>query len=139
MKIFFIIYGFILWLSGTILFILTGQYFLNPESVVLIIVSFLAAIPIVAILTYPFYSVKKLDSSERKTASMQIALPGMILNVLCIAFFASIFKNMMPESGIYFGSLYLWIYSLVLISGFYSIKFEKPGKAVKQEVDVEIE
>ena len=135
MKIFYVLYGFILWLAGTILFILAGQYFLNPESVVLIIVSFLAAIPIVAILTYPIYSIRKLDAAARKAASVQIALPGMILNVLCIAFFANIFQNMMPEAGIYFGSLYLWIYSLVLMSGLYSLKFEKPGKAVKQETE----
>jgi len=135
MKIFFLIYGFILWLAGTIFFILAGQYFLNPESVVLIIVSFLAAIPIVAILTYPIYSIRKLDATARKAASVQIALPGMILNVLCIVFFANIFQNMMPEAGLYFGSLYLWIYSLVLMSGLYSIKFEKPGKAEKQETE----
>ena len=135
MKIFFLIYGFILWLAGTILFILAGQYFLNPESVVLIIVSFLATIPIVAILTYPIYSIRKLDAAARKAASVQIALPGMILNVLCIAFFANIFENMMPEAGIYFGSLFLWIYSLVLISGLYSLKFEKPGKAERQDTE----
>ncbi|MBC8485155.1 MAG: DUF5367 family protein, partial [Bacteroidetes bacterium] len=76
MKIFFLIYGFILWLAGTVLFILAGQYFLNPDSVVLIIVSFLAAIPVVAILTYPIYSIRKLDAAARKSASVQIALPG---------------------------------------------------------------
>ena len=135
MKIFFLIYGFILWLAGTVLFILAGQYFLNPDSVVLIIVSFLAAIPVVAILTYPIYSIRKLDAAARKSASVQIALPGMILNVLCVAFFANIFQNMMSEAGIYFGSLFLWIYSLVLISGLYSLKFEKPGKAVKQDTE----
>ncbi len=136
MKIFFIIYGFVLWLAGTIVFRVAGQFFFNPESVILIIVTFLAAIPLVAILTYPFYSIKKLDTSARQSTSILIALPGMILNVLCVSFYGDIFVNMLPGTGLYFGAWYLWVYSLTLLSGFYSLKIEKPKKAEKQSDEI---
>ncbi|MBX9976393.1 DUF5367 family protein [Cytobacillus firmus] len=117
-----IAWGFLLWMSATILFRLFGQIFLIPGQVFLVLAIFILAIPLITIATYPYYYVRKISGSERIIAAVQIALPGMIMDILSIIYFAKVFPNLTNDSLPIFASWLLWAYSLILLTGF-SIKY----------------
>lgn len=77
-----IVWGFLLWMSATILFRLFGQIFLIPGQVFLVLSIFILAIPLIIIATYPYYYFRKIPETERLKAAVQIALPGMLLDIL---------------------------------------------------------
>ncbi|MCS0787047.1 DUF5367 domain-containing protein [Cytobacillus firmus] len=114
-------WGFLLWMSATILFRLFGQIFLIPGQVFLVLSIFILAIPLIIIATYPYYYFRKIPETERLKAAVQIALPGMLLDILSIIYFAKVFPNLTNDSLPLFASWLLWAYSLILITGF-SIK-----------------
>lgn len=116
-----IAWGFLLWMSATILFRLFGQFFLIPGQVFLVLSIFILAIPLIIIATYPYYYFRKISETERLKAAVQIALPGMLLDILSIIYFAKVFPNLTIDSLPLFASWLLWAYSLILITGF-SIK-----------------
>ncbi|MDN4492720.1 DUF5367 family protein [Ureibacillus aquaedulcis] len=111
-------WGFLLWLLATILFRFFGQLLLIPGNELLVIVSFLIALPLIAIATYPYYIIRKIPQSKRLYTSVQIALPGMLLDTLSIIYFEKLFPNLHIDSLPFFASWLLWAYSLILISGF---------------------
>ncbi|MDM5226019.1 DUF5367 family protein [Cytobacillus sp. NJ13] len=74
----------------------------------------------IAIATYPYYYVRKISGSERIIAAVQIALPGMIMDILSIIYFAKVFPNLTNDSLPIFASWLLWAYSLILLTGFSS-------------------
>lgn len=113
-----IAWGFLLWISATALFRLSGQIFLIPDQVFLVLSIFILAIPLIAIATYPYYYVRKISGAERLKAAVQIALPGMLLDILSIFYFAKVFPNLTNDSLPLFASWLLWAYSLILLSGF---------------------
>ncbi|AND39656.1 MULTISPECIES: DUF5367 family protein [Cytobacillus] len=114
-------WGFLLWMSATILFRLFGQTFLIPGQVFLVLSIFILAIPLIIIATYPYYYFREIPETERLKAAVQIALPGMLLDILSIIYFAKVFPNLTNDSLPLFASWLLWAYSLILITGF-SIK-----------------
>lgn len=114
-------WGFLLWMSATILFRLFGQTFLIPGQVFLVLSIFILAIPLIIIATYPYYYFRGIPETERLKAAVQIALPGMLLDILSIIYFAKVFPNLTNDSLPLFASWLLWAYSLILITGF-SIK-----------------
>lgn len=116
-----IAWGFLLWMSATILFRLFGQTFLIPGQVFLVLSIFILAIPLIIIATYPYYYFREIPETERLKAAVQIALPGMLLDILSIIYFAKVFPNLTNDSLPLFASWLLWAYSLILITGF-SIK-----------------
>lgn len=113
-----IAWGFLLWISATALFRLSGQIFLIPDQVFLVLSIFILAIPLIAIATYPYYYVRKISGAERLKTAVQIALPGMLLDILSIFYFAKVFPNLTNDSLPLFASWLLWAYSLILITGF---------------------
>ncbi|MBU8768800.1 DUF5367 family protein [Cytobacillus oceanisediminis] len=113
-----IAWGFLLWMSATILFRLFGQIFLIPGQVFLVLSIFILAIPLIIIATYPYYYFREISETERLKAAVQIALPGMLLDILSIIYFAKVFPNLTNDSLPLFASWLLWAYSLILITGF---------------------
>ncbi|MBG9589056.1 DUF5367 domain-containing protein [Cytobacillus firmus] len=113
-----IAWGFLLWMSATILFRLFGQIFLIPGQVFLMLTIFILAIPLITIATYPYYYLRNIPETERLKAAVQIALPGMLLDILSIIYFAKVFPNLTNDSLPLFASWLLWAYSLILLSGF---------------------
>jgi hypothetical protein len=115
------VWGFLLWISATLLFRFFGQMFLIPGNSLLLLITFILAIPLIALATYPYYYLRKIPESKRLTASVQIALPGMILDIFSVIYFNKVFLNLHIDSLPFFAAWLLWAYSLILISGF-SIK-----------------
>ncbi|GGB54079.1 DUF5367 domain-containing protein [Fictibacillus barbaricus] len=116
---FFLFWGFLVWLSASAIFRLTGQFFFILTSPVLLIVSYILVIPLIIVLTLPIYRWKKLNSNQQLKAAIFIALPGMLLDTIVLIFFSDIFTNLKPETDRIFGSWLLWAYSLILLSGFF--------------------
>lgn len=119
---FFLFWGFLIWLGASIIFRLTGQFFFTSDSPVLLIVSYILVIPLILVLTLPIYRWKKIDSYQQLKAAIFIALPGMLLDTFVLIFFSDIFVNLKPETDRLFGSWLLWAYSMILLSGFLSVK-----------------
>lgn len=115
---FFLFWGFLVWLGASAIFRLTGQFFFILNSPVLLIVSYILVIPLIIVLTLPIYRWKKLNSNQQLKAAIFIALPGMLLDTIALIFFSDIFTNLKPETDRIFGSWLLWAYSLILLSGF---------------------
>lgn len=119
---FFVGWGLALWLGATIFFRLLGHFLLDPANPVLVVVTFVATVPVIAAATYPAYALAKMDSAQghqRSVAAVCIALPGMLLDVLSLSFFSFTFPNLSDLSaGALFGAWLLWAYSLILSSGF---------------------
>lgn len=113
-----VVWGFLLWFSATMLFRFLGQLFLIPGNELLLLITFILAIPLITLATYPYYYWRKIPESERLVASVQIALPGMILDIFSIMYFNKVFPNLHIDSLPYFAAWLLWAYSLILISGF---------------------
>lgn len=116
-----VVWGFILWISATLLFRFFGQMFLIPGNVPLLLITFILAIPLITLATYPYYYLRKIPESKRLMSSFQIALPGMILDIFSVIYFDKVFLNLHIDSLPFFAAWLLWAYSLILISGF-SIK-----------------
>lgn len=115
---FFLFWGFIVWLSATLIFRFAGHYFFTPDNVVLMTASYIFVIPLILVITLPVYKWKKIKSDGKLKAAICIALPGMLLDVFALIFFQDIFTNLNLESDKYFGSWLLWAYSLIILTGF---------------------
>lgn len=119
---FFLFWGFIVWLGATTIFRLTGQFFFTPDNPVLLIVTYILVIPLIVVLTFPIYLWKNVDAPQQLKAAIFIALPGMLLDTIALIFYSEIFVNLKPETDRIFGSWLLCAYSLILFSGFLPIK-----------------
>ncbi|MFC7686628.1 DUF5367 domain-containing protein [Ureibacillus sp. GCM10028918] len=119
---FFLFWGFLVWLGASAIFRLTGQFFFTPDNPVLLIVSYILVVPLILVLTLPIYRWKNVNAYQQLKAAIFIALPGMLLDTIALIFFSNIFVNLEPETDRIFGSWLLWAYSLILLSGFLSIK-----------------
>lgn len=117
---YFLGWGVLLWLIATVFFRLVGQLLLNPESFVLVVLTFVVTVPLIAAVTYPVYAKREIVPTERPVAAICIALPGMIVDVVSLSFFGALFPNLyaLPGSaGALFGAWMLWAYALILLSG----------------------
>ncbi|KAB2495520.1 DUF5367 domain-containing protein [Priestia endophytica] len=115
---FFLTWGFLVWLGATALFRFLGHFFFSLETPVLLVASYILVIPFILILTLPIYRYKQLDSYNRLKAAILIALPGMLLDVVSLIYFSDIFINLDSRMDRIFGSWLLLAYSFILLSGF---------------------
>lgn len=113
-----ILWGFLLWGAATLLFCFFGHLFLIPGNLPIFLLTFLLAVPLIAGATYPYYHVRALSGSKRVIAAVQIAIPGMMLDIFSIFYFKKVFPNLHADSLPIFAAWLLWAYSLILISGF---------------------
>jgi hypothetical protein len=113
-----VFWGFLLWISATLLFRFIGHMFLIPGNVILLLITFILAIPLIALATYPYYYLRKIPESKRLLSAVQIALPGMILDIFSVIYFNKLFTNLHIDSLPFFAAWLLWAYSLIVISGF---------------------
>lgn len=113
---FYLGWGFALWAIATVVLRVAGQHFFDPDNRALMVASFIAVVPLIALTTYPVYRWRHTPLPDRPLAALSMMLPGMLLDVVGVAFFNSIFSNLQEDAGVYFGAWLLWAYSLVLIS-----------------------
>jgi len=110
-------WGFLLWLVATLLFRFWGHLFLIPEHKPLLFVTFLMGIPLITAATYPYYYFMKIPGHKLTLTAIQIAVPGMFLDIFSMIFFSNVFPNLHNDSLPYFAAWLLWAYSLILITG----------------------
>lgn len=94
---------------------------LGPGSSALVAATFVLTIPLIAAATYPTYAIMKLTATDRSAVAVYIALPSMLLDVLSLSFFETIFPNLFVLSTLaaVFGTWLLWAYSLILVTGLF--------------------
>lgn len=107
-----------LWLAATVLFRLTGQWFLVPDDTARMGAAYYSAIPLIAAVTLPLYHVRGLGADHRLRAAVLIALPGIMLDMVTTLVFERVFPNLAPEADGPFASWLFWAYGLILLSGF---------------------
>jgi hypothetical protein len=102
MKRLFIV-GFVIWLMATIALRLAGQWVLNPERPLSIIV--LLAISGFLLLRLPGALFSRFAIPRERYALGGIALvaPGMLLDTVSAISFSSVFPNMRPDAAGLFG------------------------------------
>jgi hypothetical protein len=98
-----LLYGFALWLAGTIILRLAGQYLLHPGSLALTLllfgVSFLAMGWLARRLCVRF----SLAPERWPAGAVSLALPTLVLDSFSTAFFPIVFPNMAPAAAGLFG------------------------------------
>jgi hypothetical protein len=114
----FLALGFAVWFLATVAFRLAGQYLLNPSTPVVIGGLFVAVVPAMIGLALVFYRWRDVTGTTRLQAAIALVLPGMLLDSLAVAWFGTVFPNMVPGAAKYFGGMLLLAYASVLLSGF---------------------
>ncbi|MGJ7909948.1 DUF5367 family protein [Neobacillus sp. LXY-1] len=61
---------------------------------------------------------QKIPDPFRLKAAVQIAIPGMILDIFSVIYYNKVFPNLSIETLPIFSAWLLWAYSFILISGF---------------------
>lgn len=116
---FFPVWGFLLWLAATIVLRVTGQYYLHPDHPYLSTLAFMLTIPLIALVTIPVYDWRRVNLGDRPTAAILLCLPGLLLDVVVLVQFSTVYPNLEGGEAV-FGAWLLWAYSLALISGLVS-------------------
>ena len=98
-----LIYGFALWIVGTIGVRLGGQLLLRPESAVSILVLYALSILAMALLARRLCRVAGLPRSQWPAGAVSLALPTLLLDPLSSAFFHNVFPNITPTAAGLFG------------------------------------
>lgn len=117
-MLFYLGWGFLVWLGATAIFRFTGHFFFIPEKMLWMALSYILVIPFILILTLPLYHLKGLKPEQKTQAAMLIALPGMLIDAIVLANYMDILPNLSPKADSFFGSWLLWAYSLILLTGF---------------------
>lgn len=116
-KFFSLTVGFTIWLIATLVFRIVGHHFFLTENHLIIALLYLVLIPFlgfVAIWTFNRYNLNKPEAIQ--SAAIMV-LPGMLLDSVCIKFFAFVFPNLPEKDGTTFGSWLMFAYSIVLLFG----------------------
>ena len=114
----FLLIGLIGWLAATLGFRLFGQFILTPDDELgNAVVGLLLAVPL-ALLMLAFYRLENVrQTSERLTAAISVAVPGMLLDAVTTLFFDKVFPNMASATANDFGALMLWGYAVIILTG----------------------
>ncbi|MDQ0300594.1 hypothetical protein J2S78_003062 [Salibacterium salarium] len=115
---FFLFWGFLVWLGASAIFRFTGQFFFSLESPTLLVTSYILVVPLILILTLPVYRWKKVHSQQRLRAAILIALPGMFIDAVVLIYFSDVFVNLEARMNGMFASWLLWANSFILLTGF---------------------
>ena len=116
---YYLLWGFLIWLLATLAVRVAGQFLLQPDSVFMMSLLYLATIPVIAAVTYPVYRWQNLNSDRRKEAAMLFVLPGILLDAFVVLGFARAFPNVTGQADGLFGAWLLWAYGLALLTGFF--------------------
>lgn len=114
----FLLLGFVVWLAATVAFRLARQYVLDPAAPVVVGGLFVAVVPAMIGLALALYRWQGVTGATRLQAAVALVLPDMVLDSLAVAWFGTVFTNMVPGAAKYFGGMLLLAYASVLLSGF---------------------
>jgi Family of unknown function (DUF5367) len=103
-----LLYGFGLWLAGTILLRVAGQYLLHPDSLVSTLVLFALSFLAMALLARRLCLRFGLPPERWPAGAVSLALPTLVLDPFSAAFFPVVFPNMAPAAAGLFGGWMLF-------------------------------
>lgn len=98
-----LIYGFALWLAGTIGVRFGGQFLLRPGSSVATLSLYALSIVVMALLTRRLCRVARLERVDWPAGAVALALPTLLLDPFSCAFFPAVFPNIAPSAAGLFG------------------------------------
>lgn len=124
-KTFSLLFGFTVWLLVTLVFRYGSHLFFLPENLPVLMSLFLAVVPVLGFLTFYVFRKYRLSGPESVNSAVLMALPGMVLDTLCIHFFEAVFPTLRPEYGPTLGAWILWVYTVVLIWGLFRNKTQQ--------------
>jgi hypothetical protein len=91
---------------------------LDPSTPVVVGGLFVAVVPAMIGLALALYRWQGVTGAKRLQAAIALVLPGMLLDSLAVAWFGTVFQNMVPGAAKYFDGMLLLAYASVLVSGF---------------------
>ncbi|NKI20998.1 DUF5367 domain-containing protein [Paenibacillus dendritiformis] len=118
----FIIWGCLVWIGATVSFRWFGGWLIQPANPGWMILFYLLTIPIVAAITLPLYRGKRAAGLNLPAAAAAIAVPGMLLDIISLNWYSSLFPSMPAASVPAFAAWLMWAYGLILLSGWAGIR-----------------
>jgi hypothetical protein len=122
-----LLYGFALWLIGTIVFRVWGQYLLHPGSVTSVVLLFAISFAVMAVLARRLCARSGLPREQWPAGAVALALPTLVLDPFSSALFVTVYPNMNPAVAGLFGGLMLCCCAGALAGA--TIGASKPGPA----------
>ncbi|KIL42041.1 membrane protein [Gordoniibacillus kamchatkensis] len=115
----FLLWGFFLWLMATVIFHFFGAWLIDAEKQMKTAITFIISAPVIYVCTVPLYGMFNIVPSERFRSAAFLALPGMLLDILSLAFHNFAFPAISDESTTLLAAWLLWAYSLILLTAMF--------------------
>ncbi len=129
----FLLWGFALWLIATMIFHYGGNLLIDIRHPYRTVLSFAVAIPLIYGCVAPLFSFLEVPYSDRIRRSVQIALPGMFMDILSILFHDVAFPLISEQSIPLLAAWLFWAYSLILLVGLNPMKFRFSSHFIKKK------
>lgn len=123
---FFFGMSFLIWLAATTVLRLWGHIFFIPDSTLSMVSNFLFSVTCLPLLVFAIFRWKKVPPHQRLEATVCLAIPGMLLDVVTTYFSSQAFPNVLPAADSAFGAWLLWGYAIVLLTGLITSRSHKP-------------
>ena len=111
-------WGLLVWAAVSVVIRLFGHRLLSPETPRVVALFFVAVVPLMGLVTYPIYHRFDIQASRRPAAAVLMALPGLFLDVILLAFAGIVLPNLSSDAVVNFGAILLFGYAVVLLTGF---------------------
>jgi Family of unknown function (DUF5367) len=112
------IFGLTVWLLGTIIIRLFGQWIFLPESTLAITILFIVSIPIMLALMQLAYTSTNIQKSNKFLGAVYAIIPGLLFDGLLYAMPGVFFPNLSTAAAGLVATWLLWCYGWILISAF---------------------
>ncbi len=116
-SIFSLLFGFVIWLIGTIIFRFWGADFFQTDSLIVMLAFYVLCIPILYLMVQFVFNRFQLKDAERLKSAVLMVIPGMLLDTFCVAFHPVVFPEITSRQAVILGSILLWMYLVVLLAG----------------------
>ena len=111
------LYGFSVWLVGTLAFRFFGHLFFHIEDPLVEISLFIAVTPLLYLLMNWVFTRFRLSNPQRLKSAVLMAVPGMFCDVLCLKYHDVVFPSFTIEQAMVLSAWLLWVYAIVLFIG----------------------
>lgn len=100
--------GFLIWLFGTLILRLAGQYFLYPRNVTVIALLLIVSFPLMALVARRVCSDGAIPREQWPAAAIILVMPSLVLDTFSSAFFPLVYPNIPEQAAGLFGGWILW-------------------------------
>ena len=113
----FLLVGFAAWFVATVGLRLGGQYVFDPGAPLVVGAVYAGTVPGMTALALVLFRWQGVRGAARTQAAVALVLPGMLLDVVAVAWFGTVFPTMAPDAANYFAGQILLAYGFVLLAG----------------------